>query len=141
MKQRRARKIGAFRLSGHNPRPTPLDPWDMPQGHTVQLGTPTTTRRAEARANAAVGVHLSDPPRVPVGTPTTEVWLEAMRVKVPTTWAVSMTSARGRSQLIIREPDRGPVHVLVIDADGNLRELKGIPEDILADLIAKHFRA
>lgn len=141
MEQRRARTIGAFRTSGLNPRPTPRDPWDMPQATTVSLGTPSTTRRAQARADAATGVHLGAPPRVPVGTPTTEVWLEAMRVRVPTAWAIAMTSARGRSQLLLREPDRGPVHVVVIDADGELRELMGIPEDIVADLITKHFRA
>lgn len=137
-KSKHARSIGAFRSSGLNPRPVPRDPWDAPQGHTVALGSPRDSQRARERADAATGVHLADPPRVPADSAVVAVHLEGKRVRVPADWGVALSSAKGRAALHLLEPG-GVLHVLVIDADGQLRELAGMSGDLVSDLRRQHF--
>lgn len=147
MKTPRARVIHAYRSSGLNPsgysRPPappqqPADPWGDLDGHAVSLGRTRGAERVQARVNAAPGVLLGDPPRVPAGDAVIAVHLDGVRVRVPTNWGIALSSARGRNALHLREPD-GALHVLVLDRDGELRELHGLPDDLVRDLVAQHF--
>jgi hypothetical protein len=88
--------------------------------------------------DAAPGVTLGDPPRVPAESAVVAVFLEGHRVRVPLDWGLSLSSTRGRDALYLREPN-GTLHVLVINVDGRLRELCGLPDDLVRDLMAKHF--
>jgi hypothetical protein len=73
-----------------------------------------------------------------MGAAVVAVHLDGQRVRVPADWGIALSSARRRDALYLREPS-GALHVLVIDADGQLRELAGLPADLVADLVAKHF--
>ena len=138
MKTRYAREIGPFRTSGVNPRPAPAVAPVGAEGVAVSLGGSSRSQRVQARVDAAPGVVLGDPPRVPAETAVVAVYLEGHRVGVPLDWGLSLSSARGRDALYLREPN-GTLHVLVIDADGRLRELLNLPDDLVQDLLRKHF--
>jgi hypothetical protein len=88
--------------------------------------------------DAAQGVTLTDPPRVLAGTPLVGVRLDGVEARVPLGWGIALSSARGRDALYVREPG-GALHVLVVNADGEVRELAGIPADLVSDLLAQHF--
>ena len=108
------------------------------EGVAVSLGGPRTSRSAQARADAAEGVTLIDPPRMPTGTPLVGVRMDGVEARVPLGWGIALSSARGRDALYLREPS-GILHVLVVNADGEVRELAGVPADLVADLLAQHF--
>lgn len=147
---RAARVIHPWRTSGTNapgysrpPQPAQApqgdaDDWDEPRGHTVSLGTQNVSQRVQARVAAMTGLSYVDPPRFPKSEPTTEVFIDGSRVKVPSAWRVSISSSRGRDALYVID-STDTMHVLVIDPAGQLRELSGIPEDFARDLRAWRF--
>ena len=144
-----ARTIHAWRSSGTNvpgysrpptqqaPQP-PADPWDD-DGTTVSLGRSKAAERVRARVDAARGVSLGDPVRVPAEAAVVPVYLDGHRVRVPVDWAISISSRQGRDVLHLREPRGDALHVLLIDSNGVLRELHGLPDDLVRDLVALHF--
>ena len=145
MKSTHGRKIHPFRMSGHNPRPhrpqavqSPSDDWDEPQGHTVALGTQSASQRAQARVAAMTGLAYSDPPRVPVDAALVAVAIDGARVRLPVDWEFAITSKSNRDVLIAREPN-GMLHLLLLDGNGTLRELSGVPEDVKRDIAAWKF--
>ncbi|KAA9131162.1 hypothetical protein [Microbacterium caowuchunii] len=139
MRTEYAREIGAFRTSDHNPQPQHAAASGSVEGTNVSLGTPSASQRAQARVNAAQGVKLGEPPRVLKGTAVVAVHLEGKRVRVPADWAVAFSSARRRDALLLREPC-GTLHVVVVsDTDGLLHSLDGLPEDLVRDLVRRHF--
>lgn len=144
-KKHAARKIHArtpwTKFPGVYVAPDPWSLWDAPHGHTFHLGTPgarPAKSSAQERADAATDAFLGDPPRVPKDSAVVPVYLDGHRVRVPVDWAIALGSGQGRDQLYLREPS-GVVHVLLLDRKGALRELLGIPADLIADLVAKHF--
>lgn len=148
MKTRHARVIHPFRTSGTNApgysrpavqqAPQQPDPCDDLDGTTVSLGGSGTAERVREQVDAARGVYLGDPPRVPAEAAVVPVYLDGHRVRVPVAWAISLSSRQGRDVLHLLEP-RGVLHVLLINSDGVLRELHGLPADLTRDLIALHF--
>ncbi|KAA9154748.1 hypothetical protein F6B41_12290 [Microbacterium lushaniae] len=67
------------------------------------------------------------------------VHLDGQSVRVPAEWEISFGSSQGRDMLYARDPGTRVLHVFVIDADGRLRELQGLPPDLIEDLVGKHF--
>lgn len=142
---RAARRIHArmpwVKYPGVYAAPDPWLLWEAPYGRTAHAGTPgarAAKSSAQARADAATDAFLGDPPRVPKDSAVVPVYLDGHRVRVPVDWGIALDSGQGRDQLYLREPS-GMVHVLLIDRKGALRELHGIPADLIADLVAKHF--
>lgn len=121
--------------------PDPWLLWETPYGRTAHAEAPgarAAKSSAQARADAATDAFLGDPPRVPKDSAVVPVFIDGKRVRVPVDWDIALGTGQGRDQLYLREPS-GMVHVLLIDRKGALRALHGIPADIIADLVAKHF--
>lgn len=121
--------------------PDPWLLWEAPRGRTAQPGTPgaqAAKSSAQARADAATGVSLVDPPKVPAASAVVPVFLDGKRVRVPVDWSIAIDTSTERSQLYLREPS-GTLHVLLLDRDGTLREMAGLPTDLVSDLVAKYF--
>ncbi len=121
--------------------PDPFDAWLASSKRSMQQSTPSrsvASQRLQARADAATGVTLGDPPRVPADSAVVPVFLGGQRVRVPVGWGIALSSSRGRDALYLHEPS-GALHVLLIDKEGQLRELHGLPADLVADLVALHF--
>lgn len=146
MKSTHGRKIHPFRMSGHNPRPqppqagpSPSDDWDEPQGLMVSMGSQNAAQqRVRARVAAMSGLGYVDPPRVPVGTAVVGVNIDGARVRLPADWELAITSKNNRDVLLAREPN-GVLHLLLLDANGKLRELTGVPDDLMRDIAAWKF--
>jgi hypothetical protein len=79
-----------------------------------------------------------DPPKVPAASAVVPVFLDGKRVRVPVDWSIAIDSSHERSQLYLREPS-GELHVLLLDRQGALREMAGLPDDLVADIVAKYF--
>lgn len=133
---RAARAIGAFRTSGLNPRPTPQPAYapESAEGDTVHLGSSRAAQRVQARVDAARGITLCDPPQVAAATPAATVHLDGVPVRVALGWSVALSS-----RALYMLDTRRDLHVLVIDSEGDVRALQGLPSDLIADLIAAHF--
>ncbi|NYF30063.1 MULTISPECIES: hypothetical protein [unclassified Microbacterium] len=121
--------------------PDPWLLWEAPRGRTAHPATPGargTKSSAQARADAATGVSLVDPPKVPATSTLVPVFIDGKRVRVPVDWDIAIDSSHERSQLYLREPG-GTLHVLLLDQQGLLREMAGLPADLVSDLVAKYF--
>lgn len=142
---RPARKIGAFRTSGVNPRP---EPPQQPAGTPVRSAPRAVPQRpADARtaSEALEGLqHAAADPRPALVTPrfrsTSGPWIQlgAHQTRVPTDVAISTTRARdGRYIAVIAHLDQsdepGKVQVLVDTTEG-VRELLGLRPEQLRQL-------
>lgn len=134
MRTRHAREIGAFRYSGHNDRPQPVSaPIELADDVAVSLGGSHHTRALKARLDAVQGVTLGDQTRVPRDDPAAVIFLSGAPVRVPAGWSAAVGHSRHGDSLYMRESS-GRMHVLTVNADGQVRELQNLPADFLRDI-------
>lgn len=98
---------------------------------------PLTPRLAEHVASIS-SVTAGDPVRVPVDAPTVDVHLDGNRVKIHASWSLAFSSKNARDVLYARD-ETGTLHVLVVGDDGVLRELYGLSEALVSDIVAWRF--
>lgn len=143
------RKIGAFRRSGLNPRPqppqaaqqppaAPTAPQDAPNNGTVRIGPKRPSPRMRAHVAAIASVTTGPPPRVPKGADMVTVMLDGAKVPIPSDWMLSFSSGKDRDTLLALEPS-GELHLLVVDAAGQLRELQGLSKEFVDDMFRWKF--
>lgn len=140
-KTNHARRIGPWRSSGLNQpgysRP-PQSAAEPSEDLAVSLGTSRAPQRVQRRLEAAQGLILGDPPRVDPATACATVHLDGEPFRVPLGWHVAFSSRRGRDALYVLDDRRG-FHVLIVDSEGQIRELQGLPADLSEDLRRAHF--
>jgi hypothetical protein len=78
-------------------------------------------------------VVLGDPPRVPRDEPCSIIFVSGVPVRVPVGWSAAVGHSQRGDSLYLREGD-GRMHVLTVNADGEVRELQNLPADLLRDL-------
>ena len=139
------RRIGAFRTSGVNtpgysrqqpqqaPQQAPEAPQQRPMPGTLRIGPGRPSPRMQAHIANVKNVTAGPPPRVPKDGPTVTVFLDGERVRLPSDWTLAFSSAKDRDVVYALEPS-GALHVLVIHAGGELRELQGLTTELIDDI-------
>jgi hypothetical protein len=84
------------------------------------------------------GVRLGDPPRTPTSSATVPVYIDGLRVRIPSDWAVAFSTSKGKDTIYVVDSEKR-LHVLTLSADGELRELHGLSEDLIADIMTWRF--
>ncbi|WP_431072108.1 hypothetical protein [Microbacterium phyllosphaerae] len=148
MTSRHGRKIHPFRTSGVNepgysrpaqqPTQQPAREPERPKSHFLTIGHGHNAQRVQARLDAATDVTLGDPPRIAAAHPAVTVHLDSVPFRLPLGWAFSASSPRGKDVLYALD-DKRVLHVLIVDGNGDVREIQGMPADLIADLIAYRF--
>jgi len=102
------------------------------------LGRSRAAQRMQARVDSATDLVWGDPPRVDPATPAAMVWFVDQPVRVALGWGIAFSSRQGRDALYLLSP-RGELFVLFVSRFGDVRQLQGLPEDIVRDVIRAYF--
>lgn len=139
------RKIAPFRMSGHNPRPTPPRaaqqpslPREAPSRGTMRIGPQRPSPRMAAHLANVENVTAGPPPLVPKSGPTVAVFLDGEPVRIPLDWMLSFSSQNNRDVLYAIDTTN-VLHVLVVDAGGELKALHGLTADLVDDIYRWRF--
>jgi hypothetical protein len=84
------------------------------------------------------GVTLGDPPRVPATAATVSVFIDGTRVRIPSDWVIAFSTSGGKDTVYAVDGAR-KLHVLTLNADGQLRELSGLSAGLVADIVRWRF--
>lgn len=138
MPTRAAKVIHPFRTSGHNApgyshSTAPQDAPEQTEGLSVALGTGSPSKALRTRLDAADGITLGEPPRIDPATPAATVFFDGVPVRLPLGWSAAVANSAYGNTLLLRELS-GELHVLTVNDDGDVRELVGIPDDLLRDV-------
>lgn len=109
-----------------------------PRQSAPALGRSLAAQRMQARVDAATDLVWGDPPRVDPATPAATVWFVDQPVRVPLGWGIAFSSRHGRDALYLLSP-RGDLAVLFVSRFGDVRQLNGIPDDVVRDAIRAYF--
>ncbi|MCI1019391.1 hypothetical protein HWD99_12210 [Microbacterium sp. C5A9] len=82
--------------------------------------------------------HLTDRPRVPASAPRVSIYLDGSKVSIPADWHIAFSSAKGKDTMYAVEPN-GVLHVLTLDPQGRLRELSGLTDALIEDIMSWRF--
>ena len=96
------------------------------------------TPRMQAHLSNTQGVTLGEPPRVPASTTTISVFIDGTRVRLPSDWTIAFSSSKGKDTLYVVDSEKR-LHVLTLNADGELRELHGLSADLVSDIVTWRF--
>ncbi|WP_350352500.1 hypothetical protein ABS642_05165 [Microbacterium sp. A8/3-1] len=88
--------------------------------------------------DAATDLSWVDPPGVDPVTPATTVWLTDQPVRVPLGWGIAFFTRQRRDCLCLLSP-AGELFILFVSQDGDVRQLQGVPDDVVRGLISRHF--
>ena len=102
------------------------------------LGRSRAAQRMQARVDAATDLSWGDPPRVDPATPAATVWFVDQPVRVPLGWGIAFFTRQGRDCLCLLSP-RGELFVLFVSRFGDVRQLQGLPEDVVRDVRRAYF--
>lgn len=116
----------------------PVDDWDAPRVRTMSFPPRKPTPRIQAHLANMQGVTLGDPPRVPASTTTISVFIDGTRVRLPADWSIAFSSSKGKDTIYVVDSAKR-LHVLTLNADGELRELHGLSADLVSDIVAWRF--
>lgn len=92
----------------------------------------------QARVDAATDLSWSDPPWIDPATPAATVWFVDQPVRVPLGWGIAFFTRQRRDCLCLLNP-QGELFVLFVSQRGDVRQLQGIPDDVVSDLIRAYF--
>lgn len=147
MKSRHARVIHPrmpWAIPGSNvPAPVPwrqqpAQPTDGSPQPPQSLGRSRAAQRMQARVYAATDLSWGEPPQVDPATPAATVWLVDQPVRVPLGWSIAFFTRQGRDCLCLLSP-RGELFVLFVSVHGDVRQLLGLPEDVVRDAVHAYF--
>lgn len=116
----------------------PQQPAARPPGGTMRMRDTRASQRVQQRVNAATDLSWTSPPPVDPATPAATVWLSGEPVRVPLGWGIAFSSRQGRDALYLLSP-KSEAHVLFVSDDGEVRELAGIPDDVVTDILRAYF--
>jgi hypothetical protein len=102
------------------------------------IGRSRAAQRMQARVDAATDLVWGDPPRIDPATPAATVWFVDQPVRVPLGWGIAFFTRQGRDCLCLLSP-RGELFVLFVSRYGDVRQLQGLPDDAVRDLIRAYF--
>lgn len=97
-----------------------------------------SSQRVQQRVEAANDLTWISPPYVDPATPAATVWLTGEPVRVPLGWGIAFSAKQGRDCLYLLTP-KTELHVLFVSEDGEVRELGGIPDDVVTDVLRAYF--